>query len=158
MSGFPTGPVRSRILDEFAQIRAEHRASMAHIDQESRDRYAKTLERSAEKDREIETWKTERAKARAEAEKKDAEKDDAKPENAWAQPTRRADSAAQIGRFDDDDTPLPVPDAPSVPPAPVAAAPPARPAPATEPEPAPARGRHRIDDDDDFEGGSFVRG
>lgn len=158
MTGFSTGPVRSRILDEFAQIRSEHRANMAHIDQESRERYAKTLERSAQKDREIETWKAERAKARAEAEQKDAEKDDAKPENAWAQPTRRADSGARIGRFDDDDTPLPVQDAPSPPPAPAAPAPvAATPPPVPAPEPASA-GRHRLDDDDDFEGGSFVRG
>lgn len=156
MTGFSSGPVRSRILDEFAQIRAEHRAKMSRIDEESRERYSKVLERSAQKDKEIEAWQAQRKAEKAEAAKTDGEKADDKPDNPWAQPTRLPDSAARIGRFDDDAQEVEAA-APAERPAPrPAPAPP--PPPVVTPEP-PAAGRHaQLNDDDDFESGSFLRG
>lgn len=152
MGGFSSSPRRSRIIDEFAQIRAEHRAKIAQTEEESRERYAKVLERSAEKDKEIAAWQAERAAAKAE---KVAEEDDEKPDNPWAQPTRLPDSAARIGQFDDEYTPAA--------PEPATAAPPARPAPVPSPpavtaEPEPRRAPKALpDDDDDFSSGSFLR-
>lgn len=160
MSGFSNGPVRSRILDEFAQIRAEHRAKMSRIDEESRERYSKVLERSAQKDKEIEAWQGRRKAEKAEAAKAEGEKGDDKPENPWAQPTRLPDSAARIGRFDDEDVAPPAESAASAePPAPRPTPVPSPPPAAAAPEPPAASPRHsRLDDDDDFEAGSFLRG
>lgn len=142
----------------FDGILNEFRARAEHLQEEYAERRAEAAKQQErhEKERAELADRAQEAIKKSKAQEKDGQPE-AKPENAWAQPTRLPDSAARIGRFEDDDRPLPVAEQPAPPVAPPAPAP--SPPPAAQPEPEAVRGRHaRPDDGDDFDSGSFLRG
>lgn len=143
----------SRIRAKYQQITAGYLAEAARLEELSKQRQHELEQRRAETAKAVAEVRDARAAKRKEQAEANA---DAKPDNPWAQPTRLPDSAARIGRFDDEDPePPPAPEAPPAPPAPAIPTPPP---PVAKEEPDPPRGRHALADDDDFESGSFLRG